>query len=49
MGWKLTMANRSILERPSAVFSIRLNQKIHHEQVLASIAELETVITLDEI
>ena len=37
------------IERPSAVFSIRLNQKIHHEQVLASIAELETVITLDEI
>ena len=37
------------IERPSAVFSIRLNQKIHHEQVMASIAELETVITLDEI
>ena len=29
------------IERPSAVFSIRLNQKIHHEQVLASIADLE--------
>ena len=36
-------------ERPSAVFSIRMSQKTHHEQVLASIAELESVITLDEI
>ena len=34
---------------PSAVFSIRLNQKQVHTQVLAAISELESVRTIDEI
>ena len=34
---------------PSAVFSFRLNQKQMHTQVLAAIAELESVRTIDEI
>ena len=34
---------------PSAVFSIRLNQKQMHTQVLAAISELESVRTIDEI
>lgn len=37
------------LRNPSAVFSIRLNQKQMHTQVLAAISELETVRTIDEI
>ena len=37
------------LRDPSAVFSIRLNQKQMHTQVLAAISELETVRTIDEI
>lgn len=36
-------------EKPGAVFAIRLNHKRHHEQVLAAIAGLETVTTIDEI
>ena len=36
-------------EKPGAVFTIRLNHKRHHEQVLAAIAGLETVTTIDEI
>lgn len=36
-------------ERPGAVFSLRLNHRRHHEQVLAAIAGLETVTTIDEI
>lgn len=36
-------------EKPGAVFSIHLNRKRHHEQVLAAIAALETVTTIDEI
>lgn len=36
-------------QNPSAVFSIRLNQKLIHTQVLAAISELETVLTIDEI
>lgn len=36
-------------EKPGAVFAIRLNRKRHHEQVLAAIAALETVTTIDEI
>ena len=34
---------------PSAVFSIRLNQKRTHPQVLAALSELESVYTIDEI
>ena len=34
---------------PSAVFSIRLNHKQMHTQVLAAISELESVRTIDEI
>ena len=34
---------------PSAVFSIRLNQKQAHTQVLAAISEMESVRTIDEI
>jgi putative Mg2+ transporter-C (MgtC) family protein len=34
---------------PSAVFSIRLHRKQIHAQVLASISELDTVLTIDEI
>lgn len=34
---------------PSAVFSIRLNSKHSHTQVLANISELECVYTIDEI
>ncbi len=34
---------------PSAVFSIRLNNRQMHTQVLAAISELETVRTIDEI
>ena len=34
---------------PSAVFSIRLNQKQMHTQVLAAISELDSVRTIDEI
>ena len=34
---------------PSAVFSIRLNQKQMHTQVLAAISELESVRIIDEI
>lgn len=34
---------------PSAVFSIRLNQKLPHTRVLAAISELESVYTIDEI
>ena len=37
------------LRNPSAVFSIRLNHKQMHTQVLAAISELETVRTIDEI
>ena len=37
------------LSNPSAVFSIRLNHKLMHTQVLAAISELETVRTIDEI
>ena len=37
------------LSNPSAVFSIRLNHKQMHTQVLAAISELETVRTIDEI
>ena len=33
---------------PSAVFSIRLNQKIPHLQVLTAISELESVYTIEE-
>ena len=36
-------------ERPGAVFTLRLNHRRHHEQVLAAIAGLETVTTIDEI
>ena len=34
---------------PSAVFTIRLNHKQAHTQVLAAISELESVRTIDEI
>ena len=37
------------LRNPSAVFSIRLNHKQMHTQVLAAISELESVRTIDEI
>lgn len=37
------------LRNPSAVFSIRLNQKQSHTRVLAAISELESVYTIDEI
>lgn len=36
-------------EKPGAVFSIRLHHKAHHEQVLAAIAAVESVTTIDEI
>lgn len=36
-------------ENPSAVFSLRLNQKIPHEQILAAIADLDNIRTIDEI
>lgn len=36
------------LRNPSAVFSIRLNHKLAHTQVLAAISELESVRTIDE-
>ena len=36
-------------ENPSAVFSIRLNRKRTHPQVLAAISELESVYIIDEI
>ena len=35
--------------KPSAVFSIRLNRKRTHPQVLAALSELENVYTIDEI
>lgn len=41
------LAERS--ENPSAVFSLRLNQKIPHEQILAAIADLDHIRTIDEI
>lgn len=34
---------------PSAVFSIRLNQRIAHAQVLTTISELNTVLIIEEI
>ncbi len=37
------------LRNPSAVFSIRLNQKRSHTRVLAAISELESVYIIDEI
>ena len=37
------------LRNPSAVFTIRLNQKLPHTRVLAAISELESVTTIDEI
>ena len=37
------------LRNPNAVFSIRLNHKQMHTQVLAAISELESVRTIDEI
>lgn len=43
--------NRGREERssnPSAVFSIRLNRKQNHTQVLAAIAELESVLAIEE-
>lgn len=40
---------REKFRNPSAVFSIRLNQRQMHTQVLAAISELETVTTIDEI
>ena len=36
-------------ENPSAVFSLRLNQKTPHEQILAAIADLDNIRTIDEI
>ena len=40
---------REKLRNPNAVFSIRLNHKQMHTQVLAAISELESVRTIDEI
>lgn len=37
------------LRNPSAVFSIRLNQKQPHTRVLAALSELESVYIIDEI
>ena len=36
-------------QSPSAVFSIRLNQRRGHEQVLTAIAEVETITMIDEV
>jgi len=36
-------------QRPSAVFSIRMHQKKHHERILAAISDLNGVVTIDEI
>lgn len=37
------------MRNPSAVFSLRLNSKVAHTQVLAAISDLEVVRTIDEI
>lgn len=36
-------------QNPSAVFSIRLNERLPHEQILAAIADLDNVRMIDEI
>lgn len=40
MGMEMTMANGAYRLAKLRLFSTGSNQKIHHEQVLASIAEL---------
>jgi hypothetical protein len=35
--------------RPSAVFTLRLNHWMPHEQLLTAISDLENVTTIDEI
>ena len=39
--------NRSL--KPSAVFSIRLNQRCLHEEVLTAISDLEHITMIDEV
>lgn len=45
----ITHGKKSQGQNPNAVFSIRLNQRRVHEQVLAAISELENVTTIDEV
>ena len=40
---------KELEQKPSAIFSIRLNRKIGHAQVLAAISELDGICTIDEI
>ena len=45
----ITRGKEQYAQRPSAVFSIRLNQRRAHEQVLTAISELENVTVIDEV
>ena len=45
----ITRGKESRAQQPSAVFSIRLNHRRAHEQVLTAIAELETITMIDEV
>ena len=45
----ITRGKEQYAQRPSAVFSIRLNQRRGHEQVLTAIAEVETITMIDEV
>ena len=48
-GVDITRGKEQYAQRPSAVFSIRLNQRRAHEQVLTAISELENVTVIDEV
>ena len=45
----ITRGKEQYAQRPSAVFSIRLNQRRAHEQVLTAISELENITVIDEV
>lgn len=46
---EILQGKRTSSEHPSAVFSIRLNHKIRHEQLLLDIAKQESIIMVQEI
>lgn len=45
----ITRGKEQYAQRPSAVFSIRLNQRCAHERILTAISELENITTIDEV
>ena len=46
---ELDHGKRSVSQHPSAVFSLRMNQKGTHARILASISELESVLVVHDI